>query len=141
IPCHNSSVMNGRNGWNNRRAWLNTKSITATVLALRASSAPCSTALVASTYQSQYSLQKKRYNVAVASLNLYSANAVFISRMAASSLSKIHLSSDVSSCGLISPWISAGEAPADAPEVGALPTIWRKRQAFQSLLQKLRPSS
>ena len=40
------------------------------------------TALEASTYQSQYSFQKKRYNVVVASLNLYSAKAWVTSRMA-----------------------------------------------------------
>src|ERR1035437_2107643 len=101
MPCQSSSVMNGRNGWNKRMVWLNTKSITASVLALRAANslgsatvpvaasgvapdarstdsdlfnedsgatpesaretrALPSTALLASTYQSQYSLQKKR---------------------------------------------------------------------------------
>src|ERR1017187_6390650 len=97
MPCQSSSVMNGRNGWNKRIMCDKTKSITASVLALRASSGSAtvpvaasgvapdasssdlflsnedsgatpesargtralpSTALLASTYQSQYSLQK-----------------------------------------------------------------------------------
>src|SRR6185295_14060250 len=86
------------------------------------------TALLASTYQSQYSFQKKRYNAAVASLNLYSFSAIVTSRIAASSFSKIHLSSGVSNVRSISPCTSP-------------PCIWRKRHAFHSLLQKLRPSS
>src|SRR5260221_8192349 len=91
MPCQSSSVMNGRNGWNRRMVCDNTKSITASVFALRATksfgsvpapgaveTAPVSTlfsaneafadaaeaaalpstALLASTYQSQYSFQK-----------------------------------------------------------------------------------
>src|SRR5271167_636551 len=102
--------MKGRKGWNSRSACESTQSITASVLARRRAvsetaggvatgwdEGPAASiarpggfdriALLASTYQSQYSLQKKRYSVCVASLKRYSAKAALISRIAPSSLS------------------------------------------------------
>src|SRR5690349_477008 len=97
MPCQSSSVMNGRNGWNIRSVLPRTKSITASLLARKAgdvasllrcivasepdaasrcndspfnASTGRNAALLASTYQSQYSLQKKRYNACTAVLKL-----------------------------------------------------------------------
>src|SRR5436305_14304340 len=99
--------------------------------------------------------------MAVASLNLYSAKAASISRIALSSLRRIHLSSLVRRSGLISPSTGAGWKPALSGRLEARPTgrlearptgrlearptdrleacpaNCRKRQAFQRLLQKL----
>src|SRR5689334_25368084 len=73
MPCQSSSEMKGKKGWNRRRVCERTKSRTASLFTRRFSS--CSgeyeevddpsdfwlkMALLASTYQSQYSLQKKR---------------------------------------------------------------------------------
>src|SRR5262245_5294583 len=102
--------------------------MTAKVLALRFSLVPKNTALVASTYQSQYSLQKNRYKVPAASLNLYSLSEVVISLIAWCSFRRIHLSSLVVSDESISPCTSP-------------PCICRKRQAFHNLLQRFRASS
>ena len=126
VFSHSSSVMNGITGCRSFRITSSAQAAVARVSALAAASSPFRIGLASSRYQSQNTFQTKRYRAPAASSNAGASRALVTSATVLTVSPRIHL--------LIGCCTVAGSKPSTRTHS----FIWAKREAFHSLVPKLR---